>query len=70
MILLELAANCDIFSSTHHTKQLNLLPTLPASCVVIYSWLFACPADMELFKDHLGTCGCLNKCHKNKPQQK
>ena len=46
-----------IFSFTYYTKQINLWPTLPASCVVIYSCPSTCPGEMQPFKDHLSTCG-------------
>ena len=39
-----------IFSSTYHTKQLNPWLTSPASDVIIYSHLSACPGEMEPFK--------------------
>ena len=48
-----------IFTSTYHTKQLNPWPNSSASCVVNYSWLSACQGDMEPFKDHPSTHGCL-----------
>ena len=48
---------------------LNPCPTSPAICVVIYSRLAACLGEMESFKDHLSTRGCLTKL-RNKPQQK
>ena len=48
-----------IFTSTYHTKQLNLWPNSSTSGVVNYSQLSACPGEMEPFKDHLGTCGFL-----------
>ena len=38
-----------IFSSTYHAKELNPWPNSPASHVVIYSWLSACPWEMEPF---------------------
>ena len=44
-----------IVSSTYHTRHLNPLPTSPASCVVIYTQLSACPGEIEPFKDHPGT---------------
>ena len=48
-----------ICTSIYHTKQLNPWPNSPASCVVVYSQLAACPVEMEPFKDHPSTHGCL-----------
>ena len=57
------------FGSTLHIKQLNPFPTSPASHVVIYSLLAACPVEMEPFYDHASTRGYLAGL-RNKPQQK
>ena len=51
------------------TKQLYPWQNSPASCVVIYTWLSACPGEMEPPKDYLSTHGCLTSL-KNKPQAK
>ena len=48
-----------ILSSAYHTKQLNPWSITPTSHVVIYSWLSICPREMEPFKDHPSTRGCL-----------
>ena len=47
-------------------KKLNPCPISPASHVVIYSQLAICPVEMELFKDHPSTRGCLTAL-RNKP---
>ena len=39
-----------IFSSIHHTKQLNPQLTSRASRAMIYNWLSACAGKMEPFK--------------------
>ena len=31
---------------THHTKQLNLCPSIPVSCKVIYNPMSGCPGEM------------------------
>ena len=59
-----------IFSSTKHTKQLHPCPISPASHAVIYSRLAACPVEMEPFKDHPSTRGCLTGLRNKLPQQK
>ena len=58
-----------IFASTYHTKQLNPWSFSLASRVVNYCQLSACQGEIEPFKDHLSTCGCLTNL-RNKPQQK
>ena len=57
------------FSAPYHTKQLNLRPNLPTSCVVNYSRLSTYPEEMKLFKNHPSTHGCPTSL-RNKPQQK
>ena len=49
-------------------KTAKSMPTSPASRVVIYIQLAACPY-MELFYNHPSTGGCLTG-FRNKPQQK
>ena len=44
-----------IFTSTHHTKQLNPWPNSSASRVVNYSQLSACQGDMQPFEGDLYT---------------
>ena len=44
-------------------------PTSPASCVVIYSRLSACPGEMGSFEDHVRAHGCLANL-KNMSQKK
>ena len=60
-----------IVTSTYQTKQQNLMPNSPAedSCVMNYSQLFAYQGEMEPFKEHPSTPGCLISL-RNKPQQK
>ena len=58
-----------IFSYTYHTKQLNPWQNSSSSRVVNYNQLSACPWEMEEFKDHPSTRGCLTSL-RNKPQQK
>ena len=58
-----------ICTSTHHMKQLNPWPNPPAGCVAIYSWLSACPLEVEPFKDHPTIHGCLTGL-RNKPHQR
>ena len=53
-----------IFSSMYHTKQLNAWPSSSVSHVVIYSWLYVCPGEMEPFKDHLNTQGLSDNLQK------
>ena len=59
----------DIFTSTYHTKQLNLWPNSSASRLVNYSQLLACQGDMEPFEGDPSTHGLLTSL-RNKPQQK
>ena len=58
-----------IFTSTYHTKQLNLWPYSSASRVVNYSQLPACQGDMQPFEGDLYTRGRLTSL-RNKPQQR
>ena len=58
-----------IFTSTYHTKQVDPWPNSSASRVMNCHWHSACPEEMEPFKEHPSTCGCLITL-KNKPQQK
>ena len=44
-----------ILTSTYPTKHSNPWPNSSASHVVNYSWLYACPGEMELFKEHLSS---------------
>ena len=46
-----------IFTSTHHTKQLNPWTNSSASRLVNYSRLSACQGKMEPFEGHPNTCG-------------
>ena len=50
-----------IVTSTYHTKQQNIMPNSLAadSCVMNYSQLFAYQGEMEPFKEHQSTAGCL-----------
>ena len=57
-----------IFTSTYHTKQLNLWPNSSASRVVNYNQLYACQGDMQSFwrqAEHSWSLTSLS----NKPQQ-
>ena len=58
-----------IFTSTYHTKQLNLWPNSSASCVVNYSWLSVYQVEKDPFKDYLimSTCDPLTSLS-NQPQ--
>ena len=63
----QLASIDAIFTSTYHTKWLNLWLYSPANCVMNYSRLSAYQGEMEPFEDHPSTCGRLTSL-KNKPQ--
>ena len=54
-----------IFTSMHHTKQLNPLPNTSTNCVVNYSKLAACQGEREPFEDHPSTRGCLTSHNKS-----
>ena len=44
-----------ILTSTYPTKHLNPWPNSSASHVVNYRCLYACPGEMEPFKEHLSS---------------
>ena len=54
-----------IFTSTYHTKKLNLWPNSSGSHVLNYSQLSSCQGEMELFEDHPSTCGHLTSHSKS-----
>ena len=58
-----------IFTSTHHTRQLNPCQNSSANRMVNYSQPSAYQGEMEPFEDCPSTSGCLTSL-KNKPQQK
>ena len=65
----QMASIIAIFTSTHHTKQLNPLPSSSTNGMVNCSWLSACLKEMKPFEDQSSTSGHLMSL-KNKLQQK
>ena len=61
----QMASTVVICTSTCHTKQLYPRPNPPASRVTIYSQLDDCSMEMEPFKDHSSTRGCLTGLRNN-----